>query len=64
MKGLGRRLSGLRLIREDEGCLSGMKETIPEGSQEEKGVEGNASQCREAGEWKNATQERKEKPLW
>lgn len=41
-----------------------MKETIPEGSQEEKGVEGNASQRREAGEWKKATRERREKPLW
>lgn len=41
-----------------------MKEAIPEGSQEEKGVEGNASQGREAGEWKNATRERREKPLW
>lgn len=63
MKGLEQRLSTLWLFREDEGFVSRMKEIIQEGSQEEKGVEGNLSQCQEVGEWKNVTQERKkEKP--
>lgn len=61
MKGPEQCLSTLWLIRDDEGCLSRMKEIIQEGSQEEKGVEGNLSQCQEVGEWKNVTQKRKEK---
>lgn len=65
MKGPEQCLSTLWLIREDEGCLSRMKEIIQEGSQEEKGVEGNLSQCQEVGEGKNVTQKRKkEKPRW
>lgn len=40
----------LWLIREDKGFLSRMKEIIQEGSQEEKGVEGNLSQYQELGE--------------
>lgn len=64
MKGLEQRLSTLWLIRKDEGFLSRMKEIIQEGSQEEKGVEGNLSQCQDLGEWKNVTQKRKkEEPL-
>lgn len=49
----------LWLIREDAGFLSRMKEIIQEGSQEEKGVEGNLSQCREVGKQKKVTQKRK-----